>query len=81
MSLTITVKNYVNGSTVRMQTEADETIADIIDSAAEYWKKEPKAYVLKKGKTMLRATSTVAEAGILSGDILDMIPDPEGGSA
>jgi len=80
MSVAITVKNVYNGSTIRMEVENDETMGDIIKSAAEYWRKEASAYILKKGKMLLRSSMTVAEAGIITDDVLEMIPDPEGGS-
>lgn len=80
MSTTITVKNVANNSTIKMELEPEETMADIVDSASEYWKKEPSAYVLKKGKALLRSTMTVSEAGLIKGDVLELIPDPEGGS-
>lgn len=79
MTLVITVKNVANGATVRMETEPNERIGEIIESAAEYWKKDPGAYVLKKGKALLSANATVDESGIISNDILELIPDPEGG--
>ncbi len=80
MAIAITVKNVYNGSTVRMEVESDETMGDIIQSAAEYWRKEASAYILKKGKTLLRSSMTVADAGIIADDVLEMVPDPEGGS-
>ena len=80
MAIAITVKNVYNGSTIRMEVENDETMGDIIKSAAEYWRKEASAYILKKGKMLLRSSMTVAEAGIITDDVLEMIPDPEGGS-
>ncbi len=80
MTLVITVKNVANGATVRMETEPEERIGEIIESAAEYWKKDPGAYVLKRGKTLLSASSTIDESGIIGNDILELIPDPEGGS-
>ena len=80
MSIAITVKNVYNGSTIRMEVENEETMGDIIKSAAEYWRKEASAYILKKGKMLLRSSMTVAEAGIITDDVLEMIPDPEGGS-
>lgn len=75
----ITVKNVANGATVRMEIEPEERIGEIIESAAEYWKKDSGAYVLKKGKALLSSSATVAEVGIVNNDVLEMIPDPEGG--
>ena len=77
--IVITVKNVANGATVRMEVEPDEYIWEIIESAAEYWKKDPGAYVLKKGKALLSASVKVSEVGIMNNDVLEMIPDPEGG--
>ena len=79
MTLVITVKNVANGATVRMETEPDERIGEVIESAAEYWKKDAGAYVLKKGKSLLNANQTIDESGVLNNDILELIPDPEGG--
>lgn len=75
----ITVRNVADGSTIRMEVVPDDTVADIIDSAAEFWGKEAGAYVIKKGKTILGGGDTVAEANLMEGDVLEMIPDPEGG--
>lgn len=79
MTVIITVKNVANGSTIRMETEPDERIGEIIESAAEYWKKDAGAYVLKRGKSLLSAGSTVREEGLQPNDVLELIPDPEGG--
>lgn len=81
MSIVITVKNISNGSTLRMEVESEDKVSEIIDSAAEYWKKGSEAFVLKKGKKLLLPSQTVAAAGILSDDVIELMPDPEGGSA
>ena len=74
----ITVKNLTNGSTIRVEVEPSDSISDIIDSAAEFWKLKEGAYVLKKGKKLLRS-ETVSGAGLIGEDVLELIPDPEGG--
>lgn len=79
MSIVITIKNVANGSTMKMEVDKDETVSDIICSAAEYWNKDPGAYVLKKGKMLLRSSLTVVDAQLVNGDMIEMIPDPEGG--
>lgn len=79
MVVKITVKNVANNSSIKMEVESNEKVLDIMDSAAEYWKKESGAYVLKKGKTLLRGSDTAAEINLMDGDVLEMIPDPEGG--
>lgn len=79
MTARIKVRNAETGSSVDMDLEMDNTIEEIIESAASYWEKVPGAYVLRKGKAVLRGQSTIAEMGIREGDILELIPDPEGG--
>jgi hypothetical protein len=44
-----------------------------------YWEKPAGAYVIRKGKQVLRGQATIMDAGILSEDVLELIPDPEGG--
>ncbi|MDD4245417.1 MAG: hypothetical protein PHI62_04530 [Candidatus Methanomethylophilaceae archaeon] len=80
MGIKITVKNTADGSTIKMEVDPKETVSDIIDSAAEYWRRDAGAYVLKKGKSILRGTDTAMEINLMSGDTLEMIPDPEGGN-
>ena len=79
MGIHISVKNAALGVTLKMDIAPNETVYDIIESAAEFWKKDPKAYVLRKGKSLLTAADTVIEANIMNGDVLELLPDPEGG--
>lgn len=80
MGIRIVVRNAVNNSSIKMELEPNEKIMDIIDSAAEFWKKDPGAYVMKKGKALLRGDMTILEANLMNDDVLEMIPDPEGGN-
>ncbi|NLL94777.1 MAG: hypothetical protein GX224_03345 [Thermoplasmatales archaeon] len=75
----ITVRNVADGSTIRMEVAPGDTVADIIDSAAEFWGRDAGAYVIKKGKTILDGGDSATEANLMDGDVLEMIPDPEGG--
>jgi hypothetical protein len=43
---------------------------------ASYWEKPAGAYVIRKGKQVLRGQATIMDAGILSEDVLELI---EGG--
>lgn len=79
MSLRVKVRNAESGATVEMELESENTIDDIIEGAAGYWEKDAGAYVLRRGKRLLRGQQTVAEAGLLNNDELELIPDPEGG--
>jgi hypothetical protein len=80
MSVKIKVKNAESGSVVDMELEGDNTVNEIIDSAAGYWGMNAGAYVLRKGKSLLRGAATVADLGIISEDVIELIPDPEGGT-
>jgi len=80
MGIKIVVKNAVSNSSIKMELEPNEKIADVIESAAEFWKKDPGAYVMKKGKALLRGDMTVMEANLINDDVLELIPDPEGGN-
>jgi len=79
MGIHVSVKNAALGATLKMDLGPNETIYDIIESAAEFWKKDPQAYVLRKGKALLKATDTVMEANIMNDDVMELLPDPEGG--
>jgi hypothetical protein len=80
MTVRITVVNTLNNSTIRMELESYETIDDIIDTAADYWGKDAGAYVLRKGSKLLSKGRTVDEINLSEDDIIEMIPDPEGGA-
>ncbi|QLH75198.1 MAG: hypothetical protein HPY73_06920 [Methanomassiliicoccales archaeon] len=74
------IRNAETGGTVDMELEMDNTVQEIIEGAASFWNKEEGAYVIRKGKKLLRGQQTVAEAGIVDKDELELIPDPEGGA-
>lgn len=74
------MKSAESGSTVDMELEGDNTVNEIIESAAGYWDMNAGAYVLRRGKNLLRGTATVADMGLINDDIVELIPDPEGGS-
>jgi len=75
----IKVKNAETGASVEMELEMENTIDEIIESAATFWAKDMGAYVLRKGKKVLRGGNSLKDAGIRADDVLELIPDPEGG--
>ena len=75
----ITIKDAETGNRISMEVEADNTVEEIIEEAANYWKKNPGAYVVRLGKKILQADLTVEEAMLQEGDVIELIPDPEGG--
>jgi len=80
MTVKVTVVNTLNNSSIRMELESYESVEDIIDTAAEYWGKDAGAYVLRKGSKLLNKRQSIDELNLKEDDIIEMIPDPEGGS-
>ena len=80
MPLRVKVRNAESGASVDMELEAENTVEEIIEGAAGYWEKDAGAYVLRRGKKLLRGQQTVAEAMLMNNDELELIPDPEGGA-
>ena len=79
MPFRIKVKNAETGATVEMELDQENTVDEIIESAATFWNKELGAYVVRKGKKVLRGNTALREAGVRGDDTLELIPDPEGG--
>jgi len=79
MSVRIKVRSAESGSTVDMELEGHNTVNEIIESAAGYWGMSAGAYVLRKGKSLLRGDRSVADIGLVNDDMVELIPDPEGG--
>lgn len=79
MTFRITVRDADTGSKIEMDLEPENTMEDAIDSAANYWDKNPGAYVLRFGKKILRGGMSISDASLKSGDQIELIPDPEGG--
>ncbi len=79
MTVRIKVKNAETGATVEMELEVENTIDEVIESAATFWSKDMGAYVLRKGKKVLRGGGSLTDSGIRADDVLELIPDPEGG--
>jgi hypothetical protein len=79
ITVRINVRDTETGSRIEMDLEPENTMEDAIDSAAQYWNKNPGAYVLKFKKRILRGRLTVSGAELKPGDLIELIPDPEGG--
>ncbi len=79
MTVRVRVRNAETGSSVDMELEEENTVQEIIEGAAGYWEKDAGAYVIRKGKKLLRGQQSVLESGLANSDELELIPDPEGG--
>jgi hypothetical protein len=80
MPVRVKVRNAESGATVDMELEPENLVEEIIQGAAGYWEKDAGAYVLRRGKKLLRGQQSVLEAAICNNDELELIPDPEGGA-
>ncbi|MEW5760467.1 MAG: hypothetical protein AB1779_06860 [Candidatus Thermoplasmatota archaeon] len=79
MTIRITLRDADTGSKVEMVLEDHNTVEEIIESAASYWEKELGAYVLRSGSRIIKGKAGVDQSDIREGDVLELIPDPEGG--
>lgn len=79
LSIVVKVKNAETGAALDMEVDSDNTINEIIESAASFWHRDSGAYVLRRGKKVLGGSLSIQEASLLTGDVLELIPDPEGG--
>lgn len=79
MTIEVTIKSAEHSSNLNMELEPHTTIEDVIEAAAEFWHKDAGAYVMRRGKKLLKGQSTVIDAGLKNEDVLELIPDPEGG--
>jgi len=59
MSIRTTIKDVDTGNAVDMDLESDNSVEEIIESAASFWTKDPGAYVLKWGRKLLRGKAIV----------------------
>lgn len=75
----VVVRDADTGSIVEMDLEDSNTIDEMIESAAAHWNKDLGAYVLRYGSTVLRGPIAVSQSPFKDGDVLELIPDPEGG--
>ncbi len=80
MVVRVRVRNAETGATVDMELEMENTVEEIIEGVSAYWEKDPGAYVIRKGRRLLRGQQRVQELEIQANEELELIPDPEGGN-
>ena len=79
MGVRVIIKNAETGSNVAMDLEPTNSVQEIIDSIAMYWEKDSGAYVIRKGKKLLKGEQMIGDLGFAENDEIELIPDPEGG--
>ncbi|MEA2054200.1 MAG: hypothetical protein U9O96_03655 [Candidatus Thermoplasmatota archaeon] len=75
----LSVKDAETGNKISMDVEGDNTVEEIVESAANYWNKDPGAYVVRFGKKVLGGQTSIDGTKLQDGDVVELIPDPEGG--
>jgi hypothetical protein len=78
-TMKLNVRNTQTGNSVLMEVDNSTKLQEVLDSAVEFWALPEEPYLIKAGKKLLSASKTVSEAGINDGDMIDLLPDPEGG--
>ena len=75
----IKLRDSETGAVLEMELDIDNTIDELIESAGAYWEKATGVYVIRKGNKILRGNMRIGDADVRDGDIIELIPDPEGG--
>jgi len=79
MGVRVIIKNSERGTNVAMDLEPTNSVQEIIDSIAMYWEKDAGAYVIRKGKKLLKGEQLIGDLAFAENDEIELIPDPEGG--
>jgi len=79
MGIRITVRDPDNGHILAVDVDDATVVEEIVESAAKYWEKPTGAYVVRLGSTILPGAAKISDVKATAEDILDLIPDPEGG--
>jgi hypothetical protein len=79
MAVRITVRDPDNGHTVAIDVEDETLVEEVVESAAKYWNKPTGAYVVRRANTILAGASKFLELNPKDDEVLELIPDPEGG--
>jgi hypothetical protein len=79
MGVRVIIKNAESGTNVAMDLEPTNSVQEIIDSIAMYWEKDAGAYVIRKGKKLLKGEQLIGDLAFAENDEIELIPDPEGG--
>lgn len=79
MAVRITVRDADTGNEVMVDVEDETVVEEVVESVAKYWDKPMGAYVVRRGKNILTGSSVFKDLNPTAEDVLELIPDPEGG--
>ena len=74
----VTLRLVYTGWSINTEVMGNETVGDLIDSAAEYFRYYPEAFTLRAGKYILGKETTMDDIGVPhQGAVFEIIPDPD----
>lgn len=79
MAVRITVRDPDSGNEIMVDVEDETVVEEVVESVAKYWDKPTGAYVVRRGKQILAASTEFKDLNPTPEDVLELIPDPEGG--
>lgn len=80
MTTRIYVRDAETGNRIEMDVKTSNSVQDVIDVAASHWGKDRAAYVLRQGKRILTGETSLETLSLIDEDVLELMPDPEGGA-
>ncbi len=79
MTLKLKIKNSADNSVISTEVEESDSIGDLLLYAAEFWRDQKYAMVMKVGSRLVSPNLSVSETGLKDGDTVVVVPDPQGG--
>jgi hypothetical protein len=79
MSIKAKIKDATTGNVVEMEFEPYHAVDDVIRGVTDYFNKDTGAYVLRRGKKVMRGGAKLKELKVKKEEVFELIPDPEGG--
>jgi len=79
MATRITVRDPDSGHEVMVDVEDETVVEEVVESVAKYWDKPTGAYVVRRGREILTGSAAFKDLNPTAEDVLELIPDPEGG--
>ena len=75
----IRIVNTMDGGEITAEMDPTDSAGDVIVFAAQYWKKDRNAFIMRVGNRLIPESATLSEAGVSEGDSVELVPDPQGG--
>ncbi len=79
MTMNLKIRNSADNSVISTEVEESDSIGDLLLYAAEYWRSQNYAMVMKVGSRLVPPNLSVSETGLKDGDTVTVVPDPQGG--